>query len=53
MKINDKKRNEIGKLALHINRDILWFITSVFCLCPGGELIIVSVKLGVNSGARG
>lgn len=42
-----------GKLVLWIDSDILWFAPQFSAYVPGVDLIIVSVKLSINSRANG
>lgn len=46
----NKNEMIIGKLALWTESDILWSVPQLSAYAPLVELILVSVKLGVNSG---
>lgn len=46
----NKNEMIIGKLALWIDSDILWSVPQLSAYALVVELILMSVKLGVNSG---
>lgn len=49
----NKNEMIIGKLLLLIDSDILWFVPQFSAYALLVVLIIMSVKLGVNSGSNG